>query len=436
MKEQISISELFAKAAQEPVHTSFDATKQLFLASVPTTGTSSAVKTGLLTKKWIIMFSIIITSAVIGTSILLSGDAKKAQLSTNSLPKVEQQFVESPPSTPQKSKEKPASYHTKRDVQLPKVLPTLALTVELDNALIPIVAPLMSPNLDRKLNPQPYHFPQLTADEIKYNEKRKKNMVKSLAKMDKNLYAFVPSGTIKIDSQQVSIQSFIVQKQEVTNIEYKTFLFDLLIQDRKDDFLKAKPDQKKWTEKFGDGMKPMEENYFSNDAYDNYPVVNVSREGAEMYCIWLSQQLHKYTNERGDAPFNDVRLPFRSEWIYAANSGVDTRVYPWESDSITNETGCYLANHLPETGNYADDGGFDLVKVDSYNPNDFGLYCMAGNAAEMVYDSIEGKRVAGTAGGSWTDSAEVLKIHSADPRAGLTEADPSVGFRVVLTYFN
>ena len=29
-----------------------------------------------------------------------------------------------------------------------------------------------------------------------------------------------------------------------------------------------------------------------------------------------------------------------------------------------------------------EDGGFKTVKASSYHPNDFGLYCMAGNVAE------------------------------------------------------
>lgn len=434
MKESNNISDLFAKAANEPVHTSFDETKKLFLATLPVNSSASGSKSGLLTKKWIIMLSIFTTGVLI-TALYLSspkGEPQKSQTRRDSIAQTEQQSNKTATI---------AERDTKKNLiksprpELPSgYLAPKPLEVLWNTPLLPIGGyQIDKPERNHK---DVYRLPTLTESEKKENEKRKKDMVKSLFKANKHEFAYVPSGTISIDSQNVSIQSFIIQKYEVSNIEYKTFLFDLLIQERNDDFMKAKPDQKKWTELLGEGMKTMENNYFSNDAYNNYPVVNVSREGAEMYCFWLSKQLHAYTDERGASPLNDIRLPYRSEWIYAANSGVDSRIYPWDGDSITNETGCSLANRFPETGNYADDGGFDLVKKDSYNPNDFGLFCMSGNAAEMVYDSKDGTIAAGTAGGSWMDSAESLKINAEDTRTGLTKAHPSVGFRVVMTYFN
>ena len=69
-----------------------------------------------------------------------------------------------------------------------------------------------------------------------------------------------------------------MQTTEVTNLEYRTFLFDLLIQGKKDEFLKAKPDQAMWTKEYKYAfLKPMEEHYFSHAAYDEYPVVAISR---------------------------------------------------------------------------------------------------------------------------------------------------------------
>ena len=96
-----------------------------------------------------------------------------------------------------------------------------------------------------KLN-DPYIFPKLTEIEIKATQKQKKVMLKALEKMDKKSYAFITSGSIDYNGKKVSIQSFIMQKTEVSNLEYRTFLFDLLIQDRKEEFLRAKPDQQQW----------------------------------------------------------------------------------------------------------------------------------------------------------------------------------------------
>lgn len=433
MKEPVDIQALFVKAAQARTQASFEDTKQLFLASIPASTVGGTSKTGLLTKKWIIMISIITTSIVV-VSLFLPNDGEK-DLNTNDKTPVSLETPSNTVPTEQsvKTTEKTIEPQNKAPLSIEKLpMRKLTLSATFDRNRIDIDVPAILAGI--KTTKQPYRFPDLTEEETRENEKRKQKMVKAFVKQDKASYAYVPSGTILVDSQKVSIQAFIIQKNEVTNIEYKTFLFDLLIQNRKEDFLKAKPDQKKWTELYGTDMKSMEDAYFAEDAFNEYPVVNVSREGAEMYCVWFSQQLHAYTDARNEAPFNDVRLPYRPEWIYAANGGDDSRVFPWASDSIKNEKSCYLANHAPDTKKLADDGGFNTVKVGTYNPNTFGLYNMAGNVAEMVYDDIEGTRTAGTAGGSWMDSSEHLKIHADDPNPGLVEGVPTVGFRVVMTH--
>jgi formylglycine-generating enzyme required for sulfatase activity len=40
-------------------------------------------------------------------------------------------------------------------------------------------------------------------------------------------------------------------------------------------------------------------------------------------------------------------------------------------------------------GNYTDDGGFHTVRVATYNPNNFGLYEMAGNVAEWTNNAYD-----------------------------------------------
>jgi formylglycine-generating enzyme required for sulfatase activity len=40
-------------------------------------------------------------------------------------------------------------------------------------------------------------------------------------------------------------------------------------------------------------------------------------------------------------------------------------------------------------GRYFEDGGFYTVKVYSYNPNAFGLFCMAGNVAEWCSSAYD-----------------------------------------------
>jgi formylglycine-generating enzyme required for sulfatase activity len=46
-----------------------------------------------------------------------------------------------------------------------------------------------------------------------------------------------------------------------------------------------------------------------------------------------------------------------------------------------------LANFKPLRGNYGADGGMYPVRADSYFPNDYGLYNMAGNVAEWTINA-------------------------------------------------
>lgn len=440
MRDSKNIDELFSSAANEPVLTSFDETKLAFLNSV--SGSSSGSSTGggsFFTKNWIIMLSIIATGTL--ATILFFPSTENDVKPTPPEKKNTITATETSPETESDSTIKVTLISPNNEViQMPGYLIPIALRNDFNNTLQPVRRFVPAPT--RKDKVAPYRFPNLTEDEKRENEKRKKAMVKDFVKINKRAYSYVPSASIKIDTKVVSIQSFVIQKHEVTNIQYKTFLFDLLINGKKEEFLKAKPDQNKWVEMYGDGMKTMTENYFSHEAYANFPVVNVSREAANMYCVWLTKEIHKYTDKKGDIPFNDLRLPQREEWIYAARGTEDSRVYPWAGDSVKNQFGEYLANYKPLPDNFHVDGGFHTVDVDSYNPNDFGLYCISGNAAEMVNESNLSKDLptkndkVGTAGGSWASSAEELKVVGDDPYKGITEAHPEIGFRIVSTYLS
>jgi len=82
----------------------------------------------------------------------------------------------------------------------------------------PIVGPMVQD--------EEYKFPKLTEKEIDANHKKKKQMLKALEKFDKKEYIRLPSGTFQYEGKMTSLQSFIIQKTEVTNLEYRTFLFD------------------------------------------------------------------------------------------------------------------------------------------------------------------------------------------------------------------
>jgi sulfatase modifying factor 1 len=218
------------------------------------------------------------------------------------------------------------------------------------------------------------------------------------------------------------------------------------------------PDTLAWVHDFTYSFnEPMTKNYFWHPAYDDYPVVGVSWKQATAFCIWRTQLLDGFLLENGSELVNDFRLPTESEWEWAARGGLDLSPYPWGGPYIRNSRGCFLGNFKPMRGNYIDDGGFHTVKINSYNPNDYGLYCMAGNVAEWTsnafdesaynfahdlnqdytYDAKENdppvlKRKV-IRGGSWKDVGYYLQTSTRTYEYQDT-AKSYIGFRCVMTY--
>ena len=123
-------------------------------------------------------------------------------------------------------------------------------------------------------------------------------------------------------------------------------------------------------------------NYFSNPAYNNYPVVGVTWEQANAFCAWRTDYLLKGLG--GEARYiQRYRLPTEAEWEYAAR-GKDQNEFPWENKDVKNGNGCFYANFKPDRGNYTADGNLITSQVGIYSPNSNGLYDMAGNVAEWT----------------------------------------------------
>jgi formylglycine-generating enzyme required for sulfatase activity len=133
----------------------------------------------------------------------------------------------------------------------------------------------------------------------------------------------------------------------------------------------------------------MAKSYFYSNAYDNYPVVGVTWPQAKAFSVWRTQIFNTWLQSNGDMFVNDFRLPSESEWERAARGDMDMMEYPWGGPYIRNSSGCFQANFKPMRGRYFEDGGMTTVKVYSYHPNLFGLYCMAGNVAEWCSSSFD-----------------------------------------------
>lgn len=436
------LNDLFNKAKNEPSKVSFEETKEQFLTSVSakknaTQGNNIARFFNL--KNSIIMISSIITTVALVLVLKLTTTTNKTKEALKpNVPIVE---------VINENNEQQATIEQNQVIteylqKVNKLTPQRIAQEPQNKEVIIVPADSLKKYQDAlvksaritELLDTGYKFPKLTYEEIMANNKQKAKMIKQLDKFDKKHYAFIPSGTYKTDNKSWSIQAFYMQTTEVTNLEYRTFLFDLLIQNKKDEFLQAKPDQSRWTKDYSYSYnKPMEEHYFSHDAYNDYPVVAISRKGAEMYCKWLTEEVNK---QRNTEFINDARLPNNYEWMYAASGGKENSAYPWGGPYLRNSKGCYLANYKPLKDNYVDDGAFHTAKVTSYMPNDFGLYCMSGNVAEMVYFEKE-NQLPGTKGGSWSSVGQEMQINDENLRfKGQTNPSVDIGFRPVISYFN
>lgn len=135
--------------------------------------------------------------------------------------------------------------------------------------------------------------------------------------------------------------------------------------------------------------EPMTTRYFWHPGFDDYPVVGVTWKQAEAFCEWRTRLHNEYLLGNNEQPVMDYRLPSEAEWEYAARGDLEISMYPWGGYYTRNDEGEFLANFKPLRGNYVEDGGMATMNVGSYDPNNFGLYDMAGNVAEWTNSAYD-----------------------------------------------
>ena len=190
----------------------------------------------------------------------------------------------------------------------------------------------------------------------------------------------IPRGSVTLGGvKKVKLDSFWMQKYEVTWDEYRLFMFanqanEVAGKDKSVDAV-SRPTRPYVEMSFGMGV-------------NGYPAISMTQHAANKYAEWLSAKTGEF-----------YRLPTEAEWEYA----------------------CAGETASADTAIYADNSKGRYAKIGTKKPNKFGLYDMLGNVMEWTLDQyapyapgsepwVEAKtpypQVA--RGGSWNDKADKL----------------------------
>ncbi|MCZ2355687.1 MAG: formylglycine-generating enzyme family protein [Bacteroidia bacterium] len=202
--------------------------------------------------------------------------------------------------------------------------------------------------------------------------------------------------------RQVTVHSFYMDESEVSNVDYKEFLFYILRDSGDVMYKNLYPDTTVWLKDLAYN-DPYTQYYFGHDGFNMYPVVGVNWHQANEYCKWRTNIVNgKLLQDDPEAVlWPEYRLPTEAEWEYAARGMLEQELYTWEGKSLRDAQGRFRANFKRGRGDYAgrsstggsnlpgglNDGYMICAPVRAFYPNDLGLYNMAGNVCEWTKDT-------------------------------------------------
>jgi hypothetical protein len=310
---------------------------------------------------------------------------------------------------------------------------------------------------------------------LNYFEAVKGLMMLKIHKIDNDLYTRIDPGSTMFKKQEMLVHPFVMSSFPVTNLQYKVFLADLFREGKMEDMKRCLPKSEVWKEY---NCNTLAKNYFDDETYNDFPVVNITKEAMLMFCKWFEKEMNEELNgpkkkiktggKFGDAPKKQiiVNLPYDYQWIYAADAyyalipdcgGYNTIYDPSEGMvdkdffKHTSQLNRWDKKKLTKMDKLNDENRFGMTEAEMLNifkealafkdkkssktetssyPGKMENCCLAGHVGELILLRDGGTMVRGCC---WKDKAQYDEMVSVYKKLG---ASPFVGFRVAFIVKN